>query len=74
MTTDTGTTAPVPHHFVLTIQTDDGFTATTEGIISITPGAHTRQQVYTALCDQAREYYDLTRFAVVHFALEPNHL
>jgi hypothetical protein len=67
-------TTPVSYHFVLTIQTNEGFSATTEGLIPITPGTHTRQQVYMALCEQVREHYDLTGFSVLHFSLEPNSL
>ncbi|MEU4099246.1 hypothetical protein AB0F16_01095 [Streptomyces tanashiensis] len=77
MTTTTNATqqpAPVPHHFVITLQTSDGRIATNDGTIPVIPGLHTRMQTYTAVREQIRQSSGLGACIVLFFALEPNQL
>ncbi|MFG2872928.1 hypothetical protein [Streptomyces sp. NPDC048338] len=80
MTTTANTTvpaalpAPVPHHFILTVQTDDGRMVTQDGTVPVVPGIHTRMATYTTLREQVGEHWGLSRFTVLFFSLEPNQL
>ncbi|MFJ8663113.1 hypothetical protein [Streptomyces sp. NPDC093795] len=80
MTTPTNVTTPaalpgtVPLHFILTIQTDDGRTVTSDGTVLSVPGAHTRTATFARLREQAMEHWGLSRCVVLFFSLEPNQL
>ncbi|MFB7937350.1 hypothetical protein [Streptomyces sp. NPDC056049] len=66
--------APVPHHFVITLQTGDGRMVTNDGTIPVVPGLHTRMQTYTAVREQIQQSWGLDACTVLYFSLEPNQL
>ncbi|MER6911128.1 hypothetical protein ABT354_05570 [Streptomyces sp. NPDC000594] len=72
--TVTAVETTVSYHFIITIQSGNGGMATTDGTVSITPGAHSRMQAYTTLREQALAQYGMPSAVVVFFALEPNRL
>ncbi|MFE5548977.1 hypothetical protein ACFQ71_34860 [Streptomyces sp. NPDC056534] len=81
MTTTTNATvpaqqpAPVPHHFLLTLQTGDGRIFTNDGVVQVIPDIHTRMDTLKAVRDQVMQQWGLGGQSIVlFFALEPNQL
>ncbi|MFD3334946.1 hypothetical protein ACFWV1_20185 [Streptomyces sp. NPDC058700] len=79
MTTTTNATipaeqpAPVPHHFLITLQTGDGRVVTSDGIIPVIPGIHTRMDTLKAVRQHVTEQWALRgQCVVLLFALEPD--
>ncbi|MFJ3812259.1 hypothetical protein ACIPWE_38590 [Streptomyces sp. NPDC090073] len=66
--------APVKHHWVMTIQTADGRQATTDGVIDVAPGVHTRESSYSEVLRAVKQWAGSDNATVLFFALAPNQL
>lgn len=62
-------------HFILTLQDGHGRMATSDGLVPLIPGQHTRTQALAALKDQMVEHYGFAQgVTVVFFSLAPDAL
>lgn len=70
--TPTSTPDAVAHHWLMTVQTNDGRQGTNDGTIGAIPGMHTRATTYTAVRKAMEEWIGTPNFTVVFFSLELN--
>ncbi|MGW0736338.1 hypothetical protein [Streptomyces sp. NPDC002851] len=57
---ETMTTQAVAYHWIMSLQTEDGRQATTDGTLPISEGVHTREQAYAAVYAQVKQHFGLT--------------
>ena len=70
------TTAPTPikHHWIMTVQTATGTTATTDSVVDVTPGSHTHEFVYSEVLKAVRQWIGTDDVTVLFFSVTPNQL
>ncbi|MEU3613474.1 hypothetical protein ABZ725_14320 [Streptomyces sp. NPDC006872] len=62
------------HHWVMTVQADDGRQGTTDGVINVVPGVHTREATYSEVLRAVKQWIGSDSVTVLYFALQPNQL
>jgi hypothetical protein len=64
----------VIHHWIMTVETNDGRQGTNDGVIGAIPGEHTHQSTYSAVRQAMRQWIGTDDFTVVFYSLNRNDL
>lgn len=67
-----GQAAPVPHHWIMTIQAENGRQGTSNGNIEVTPGVHTDESAYSVVLNGMKEWIGSENVTVLFYRLTPN--
>lgn len=59
-------------HWVMTVQVADGRQATTDGVINVVPGVHTRQSTYTEVLRAVKDWVRSDSVTVLFYDVQPN--
>lgn len=67
-------TQPVPHHWIMTIQTSDGRQGTSDGTITLVPGTHTEASAYAHVLGEMKQWIGSENTTVLFYRLTPDAL
>ena len=64
----------VVHHWIMTVQSERGRMATSDGNILINPATRTQDDVYTEVLNAMKDYVGSTNCTVLFYSLAPNEI
>ena len=70
--TPTNGPAPVPHHWIMTVQSAVGRQGTSDGSIDVIPGVHTDETTYSTVLNGMREWIGSENITVLFYRLSPS--